>query len=593
MVGNLSQRLEQLRNDMTSALETAGQDAVSSVLEAIAAIDRGRTQREILLALVEGASRFASRAAFFLTRQDKIRGWAAFGFGRSGPALEGLEIGYEDEPWSQLAEGGGAVKVSADGCAALSAQIDAPAGEEGILIPFVLRGQLAGALYADRLQGQGALGLPSLLLLTHTAAQELETAGLRQEMSPALRISSKSDPGTAGIPLWQQEAQQEAVAETPVAEAPAVEEPVEQAPAEEASAEEAPTFEESPPAEAPWKKQAAVEAEPEAATRWAGETAPSLEAPAPAEESPVAPEIESADAEANVEPDKEEFEEAPEPELEDTSADIWALEEDEEPTEAGLEAPVPPPLVGQETVRLDVAALQGQQAPPAPMSPQPVIDQGFEPPDEPPSGEPPSGEPAVLSPEVEVPDYELEPVPTPEPEAPPAVDDDTEMPTIISKVPLVDPRPTVRVGHQQRPQPQEEAPGFVPPPAEPAPAPEPEAEPPPSSTTQVEPPAGLQGPGLAFTQSSEVVDPSQEEALHEEARRLARLLVSEIKLYNEEIIEEGRRNGDIYERLKDDIDRSRQMYAERIDPRLHGKEDYFRQELVKRLAGGDENLLGM
>ncbi|MEM6797829.1 MAG: hypothetical protein AAF725_27925, partial [Acidobacteriota bacterium] len=82
-------------------------------------------------------------------------------------------------------------------------------------------------------------------------------------------------------------------------------------------------------------------------------------------------------------------------------------------------------------------------------------------------------------------------------------------------------------------------------------------------------------------------------ALHEEARRLARLLVSEIKLYNEEIIEEGRRTGNIYDRLKDDIDRSRQMYEERIDPRLADQEDYFYQELVQRLAGGDRNLLGM
>ena len=51
------------------------------------------------------------------------------------------------------------------------------------------------------------------------------------------------------------------------------------------------------------------------------------------------------------------------------------------------------------------------------------------------------------------------------------------------------------------------------------------------------------------------------------------------------------RAGNIYSRLKEDIDRSRQMYTERIDPRI--KEDYFHQELVQRLAGGDPNLLGM
>ena len=94
----------------------------------------------------------------------------------------------------------------------------------------------------------------------------------------------------------------------------------------------------------------------------------------------------------------------------------------------------------------------------------------------------------------------------------------------------------------------------------------------------------------AFAQAQEEPK-AEDDALHEEARRLARLLVSEIKLYNEEVIEEARMAGNIYSRLKEDIDRSRQMYSERIDPRI--KEDYFHQELVQRLAGGDPNLLGM
>jgi hypothetical protein len=103
----------------------------------------------------------------------------------------------------------------------------------------------------------------------------------------------------------------------------------------------------------------------------------------------------------------------------------------------------------------------------------------------------------------------------------------------------------------------------------------------------------LEGPGSAFAKTPPQEMAEGEDALHEEARRLARLLVSEIKLYNEEIIDEGRRHADIYDRLRDDIDRSRQMYQERIDPRLRGREDYFHQELVQRLAGGDASLLGM
>jgi len=110
--------------------------------------------------------------------------------------------------------------------------------------------------------------------------------------------------------------------------------------------------------------------------------------------------------------------------------------------------------------------------------------------------------------------------------------------------------------------------------------------------TEVAPPPDLQGPGLAFTMSR-TQRASGENALHEEARRLARLLVSEIKLYNEEQVEEGRRHRDLYLRLKEDIDRSRQIYDERVHDSVRGTTDYFQQELVRSLAGGDPRALGM
>jgi hypothetical protein len=113
-----------------------------------------------------------------------------------------------------------------------------------------------------------------------------------------------------------------------------------------------------------------------------------------------------------------------------------------------------------------------------------------------------------------------------------------------------------------------------------------------SGTPEVRPPTDVEGPGWAFATTRVPVSPS-DETMHEEARRLARLLVSEIKLYNEEQVEEGRRNRDLYERLKEDIDRSRQMYEERVDPRILRSTDYFYQELVRILASGDSRTLGI
>jgi len=84
----------------------------------------------------------------------------------------------------------------------------------------------------------------------------------------------------------------------------------------------------------------------------------------------------------------------------------------------------------------------------------------------------------------------------------------------------------------------------------------------------------------------------QERDSHVKARRFARLLVSEIRLYNLPKVVEGRESGEIYEILKDAIDRSREMYDKRVLPDVASKFDYFHYELVHDLAEGVEEKLG-
>ncbi len=79
----------------------------------------------------------------------------------------------------------------------------------------------------------------------------------------------------------------------------------------------------------------------------------------------------------------------------------------------------------------------------------------------------------------------------------------------------------------------------------------------------------------------------------EEARRFARLLVSEIKLYNERAVLEGREHANLYERLRDDIDRSKQMYEERIPQDVRSSSNFFYEELVLILADGRPEVLGL
>jgi hypothetical protein len=84
----------------------------------------------------------------------------------------------------------------------------------------------------------------------------------------------------------------------------------------------------------------------------------------------------------------------------------------------------------------------------------------------------------------------------------------------------------------------------------------------------------------------------EERRLHNDARRFARLLVSEIKLYNEQKVNDGRNSSDLYDRLREAIDRSREMYDKRVQPQVAAKFDYFHYELVSNLAEGNDSKLG-
>jgi hypothetical protein len=85
---------------------------------------------------------------------------------------------------------------------------------------------------------------------------------------------------------------------------------------------------------------------------------------------------------------------------------------------------------------------------------------------------------------------------------------------------------------------------------------------------------------------------SEEDELHKKARRFAKLLVEEIKLYNQPRVEEGRRHKDLYDRLKVDIEKSRSTYDKRYAESAVASADYFTQELIRILADNDPSLMG-
>ncbi|PYQ59926.1 MAG: hypothetical protein DMF53_17995, partial [Acidobacteria bacterium] len=422
----------------------ARRGAVRALRDAIAGIDRARSQADILSALLREAAHYASRVAVLLVRGNELRGWGGEGFGDA--ALRDLTLEAQDGAWGRLAQAQGAILLSASDCAALCSRIESPLPSEGVLVPILLRDRVAAGLYADRLDG-AELGVEALQVLAHAAAQAIETLPFRERSStPTLALDGGIDGG--GAPA--------AVAE--IAEEPAA-----------AAAVEAPA-----PAEA---------------------AAPATPEPEPRQEALTPPEPVPAYA-------------APEPE-----APAWAAPAEEAPEAPPVEAP---PRVTGESVAWDAATARVTEAMPLP---------GF-----------PRTSEGLLS-------TQREPAPPMEEEVP-------RFPRSVEPEPVraPDPSPDATVLLPRS--------NLVP---EPPPAPSPlRPVPPPEEpaldrgTPEVRPPSGVEGPGWAFA-TTRVPVSADNQALHEEARRLARLLVSEIKLYNEEQVEEGRRNRDIYERLREDI----------------------------------------
>jgi len=80
--------------------------------------------------------------------------------------------------------------------------------------------------------------------------------------------------------------------------------------------------------------------------------------------------------------------------------------------------------------------------------------------------------------------------------------------------------------------------------------------------------------------------------IHRKAQRFARLLVDEIKLYNQAKVAEGRRHKDLYDRLKEDIEKSRSTYQKRYGSTVAVSGDYFQKEVVRSLAEEDLAVMG-
>ena len=114
----------------------------------------------------------------------------------------------------------------------------------------------------------------------------------------------------------------------------------------------------------------------------------------------------------------------------------------------------------------------------------------------------------------------------------------------------------------------------------------------PSATEEAAQPQPAAAMAASAPASAPVASGQEEDELHKKARRFAKLLVEEIKLYNQPRVEEGRQHKDLYDRLKVDIEKSRSTYDKRYAESAVASANYFTQELIRILADNDPSLMG-
>jgi len=74
----------------------------------------------------------------------------------------------------------------------------------------------------------------------------------------------------------------------------------------------------------------------------------------------------------------------------------------------------------------------------------------------------------------------------------------------------------------------------------------------------------------------------------EKAKRFARIIVSDIALYNQEAVITGIQNGTFFELLKDDIREGQELYEKRVPVSIRQKKDYYREAFDNFIAAAEK-----
>ncbi len=195
----------------------AAESGTGNLVQAVASVHAGSTQKEILRALLDAGSAYGSRVALFVVKSGAAHGWQGRGF-ENDEAVKDLPLEMTAGPAAHAYQN----RVVTPGNIAemdrrFVERLGGPQNEQLLVLPLVLKDKVAALLYADG-GSNDLLDAASLELLVMATSSWLEVVSLRKQAqtqkdtadsaavaehpapAPVQAVSSFSDPFASHTP---------------------------------------------------------------------------------------------------------------------------------------------------------------------------------------------------------------------------------------------------------------------------------------------------------------------------------------------------------------------------------------------------------
>src|SRR6266567_4089982 len=174
-----------------------GSHAHGNLVQAIASIHAGTTQKEILRALLEAGGSYGSRIALFVVKAGAASGWQGRGLGEDD-SVKDFPLDMTTGPAAHAFQNRTVTPANiAEMDRRFVKQFGGPENEQIMVLPLVLKDKVAALLYADG-GADGVLDGPSLEVLVMTTSAWLEVTSLRKQ---AQRDTADTGPSVERPPV--------------------------------------------------------------------------------------------------------------------------------------------------------------------------------------------------------------------------------------------------------------------------------------------------------------------------------------------------------------------------------------------------------